>query len=269
MSLFRRERVFASVELDRIALVKLAGGAGGATACERMIEGQLDPDHPHEALREASAVLADPQWRGTMRHIVLSDRLARYLIIERPQGARSVDELRLAVEARFEAAFDASATDWEIGIDARPLARRFVACGVSRRLLDATRGAFSESGECASIRPYLVCELNRLAKRLPAKCWFATAARDYVAVTAINSGECQHIRVLPIDSTMPRAIAETIERERMLSGDLEDNERILLSGILDAKEQTGTLTRLDAPQWRAQPASWSPSYRLALAEIWA
>ena len=268
MSLFGRERIFASIELDRIALVKLTGNGGSTPLGECLIEAPLDPDQPEEALGKVATVLADPLWNGAKRHVVLSDRLVRYLVFERPEGVRSVDELMLAVEARFEQAFDASAQDWEIVIDARPFPRRFIACGAPRRMLYAARTAFSTGGECTSIRPFLVCELERVAKRLPAACWFAAASRDCVALIGITDSECQYVRVLPVDLSSPAAITATIEREQLLSGDAEGNEQIFVSGVPNAQSGDGTATRLDAPHWRAQPAAWSSSYRLALAEVW-
>ena len=268
MLLFGHERVFASIEVDRIALVKLAGRGASAPVGQCIIEALLDPEQPEEALGKVGAVLADPLWNGAQRHVVLSDRLVRYLLVERPQGARSLDEFRLAIEARFEQAFDASVEDWEIVIDTRPFKRHFVACGVPRRILYAARNAFRTGGRCTSIRPFLVCELERLAKRLPPSCWFAAAARDCVALIGITSSECRYIRVLPIDSSSSSSIAETVEREELLSGDAEGSKQIFLSGVPNAQPEAAPLTRLDAPHWRAQPASWSSTYRLALAEVW-
>ena len=141
MSRFRRERVYASVELDRVALVRL--GADGLPQDEAVVDLVLDPEHPDEWSKAARPALAAPAWRGPARTVVLSDRLVRYVVMERPQGVRSSAELRLACEARFQASFERPASEWEIAIDARPFADDIFACGVSRRLLDAVRGLFA------------------------------------------------------------------------------------------------------------------------------
>ena len=268
MSPFRRDRVYASIELDRIALVRLDAQRAGAPAQERLLEVGFDADHPDRALREVSQVLALAEWRGTQRHVVLSDRFARYLVVERPQGITSFAELELAVSARFEEAFDASGAQWDIAIDARTLAHRFFACATPRRALEEIRTTFAENGECDSIRPYLVCELNRLARRLPAECWFATATRDSLGLAGIAHGEVQQIRVLPCASPTSSTIAELIERERLLAGEAAGGQRCLFSGVLEDDVEGTMLTRLDRPQWAAQPRTWSSNYRVALAEIW-
>ena len=268
MSPFRRERVFASIELDRIALVRFDGQQGAAPSAERLLEIEFDPGQPNRALAEVSALLALPEWRDTRRHVVLSDRLARYLVIERPQGISSVAELDLAIGARFEEAFDASGAQWEIDVDTRAFAQRFFACAIPRRTLQEIRTAFSENGECDSVRPYLVCELNRLARRLPAAGWFATATRDSLGLAGIAGGEVRQIRVLPLSWPTSSTIAELVERERLLSGEVAPGERCLFSGVLEGDDEGTLLTRLDRPQWGAQHKTWSSNYRVALAEIW-
>ncbi len=268
MSPFRRERVYASIELDRIALVKLDGPHAGAPAQERLIEVGFDADHPDRAMREVSQLLALAEWRGTQRRVVLSDRFARYLVVERPQGISSFNELELAISARFEEAFDASSAQWDIAVDARTFAHRFFACATPRRALEEIRTAFAENGQCDSIRPYLVCELNRLARRLPAESWFATAARDSVALASIARGEVQQIRVLPCPSPTSSTIAELVERERLLAGEVAGGQQCLFSGVLEDDHEGTMLTRVDRPQWAAQHRTWSSNYRVALAEIW-
>lgn len=268
MSPFRRERVFASIEFDRIAFVKLSGRRADATSKEHLIDVTFDPDRPDRALRDVSKLLSQPGWSGTTRHVVLSDRLARYLVIERPHGIRSLGELALAISARFEEAFDASSAQWDIAFDARPFAQHFFACAIPRQVLEAVRNTFSHNGECASICPYLVCELNRLARRMPDAYWFATATRDCVCLVAMASGKLRQIRVLPCSSPTSSAIAELVEREHLLSGEVADGQKCLFTGILEGKDEGAILTRLDRPQWGTQLKTWSSIYRVALAEVW-
>src|SRR5262245_55941534 len=144
VSLFKRERVYASVELDRVALVRL--GADGVPREDAVIALALDPERPDEWIKAAHATLAAPAWRNVPRNVVMSDRLVRYIVMDRPQGVRSSAELRLACEARFQASLERPAAEWEIAIDARPFARHLFACGASRRLLDAVRALFAAEG---------------------------------------------------------------------------------------------------------------------------
>jgi hypothetical protein len=236
------------------------------TEDERIFEADFDGERPLDALSMVVAVLHEPRWRATQRRIVLSDRLVRYLVIEPPAGLRSIAELNLAVQTHFEHAYDATAADWTIALHALPFARRFVACAVPRSLLDAVQATFSAQGVCASIQPFLICEMNRSAKRLPQHCWYAAAARDCVALSEIVAGQCQRIRVLPISSDSD--IADLIEQEQLLSG-LDTSAPVLLSGVVDEEIDAAQVTRVDQARWLSKGREWTSRYRLALAEVWA
>ncbi len=268
MSRSRHKRVFASIEVDRVALVHTGDEYPDGIREERCLDAVLDADRPEDALQAVTAILADAPWRGTQRHAVLSDRLVRYLVAERPRGVRSVSELRLALETRFEQAFDAAAADWTIAMAARPFAQFFVLCAVPRRLLEATRAALSQTGTCASIRPFLACELDRHATRAPGDCWYAAAARDCVALARIAGGECERIRVMRLGAPTPQAVADLIEQERLLAGEHAGRVPVLLSGILEGNPGSANLTRVDRAQWGAKPQSWASLYRVAMAEAW-
>jgi hypothetical protein len=269
VSLFRRSVVFASVELERVCLVRIRRGRTAVAEEDRVFTRELDPDAPQASLNEVAHTLSGPGWRGTRRHVVISDRLVHYLVMPRPQGVQAAAELRLAIETRFEQLFDAPAAEWAIEADLRPLARHFVACALPHRLVNALRSAFSEGGECVSLRPFLICELNRLARRLPAECWYAAAAHDSVALARIARGECQRLRVLPASRPTPDHVIELVDRERLTAGETIVDVPILSSGILEGKAEPDSLKRLDQPRWRTQPRAWSSLHRLALAELWA
>ena len=267
MSPFRRERVYASVELDRVALVRL--GADGVPRDEAVIDLALDPEHPQEWSKAARATLAVPSLRNVPRIVVLSDRLVRYVVMERPQGVRSSAELRLACEARFQTSFERPAAEWEIAIDARPCARDVFACGVSRRLLDAVRGLFAAEGSVASVQPFLVCELQRLARRLPAECWFIAVARDCVTLAGIRHGVCRFVRVLASDQPTLQTIRDALEREALLTGEIAADAPVLIAGVVEGDAAASDMRRLDAPAWGAQTSSWASGFRLALAARWS
>ena len=267
MSRFRRERVYASVELDRVALVRL--GADGVPHDETVIAAALEPDRPEEWTKAVRSALAQPAQRNVQRHVVLSDRLVRYVVMERPQGVRSSAELKLACEARFQASFERPAAEWEIAIDARPFARHIFACGVSRRLRDAVRALFAADGTLASVQPFLVCELRRLARRLPAECWFIVVARDCVTLAGIRRGECRFVRVLAAEHPSLAMIQDALEREALLTGELTADAPVLIAGVLQGDLATSDMRRLDTPSWGSQTSQWASGFRLALAERWA
>ena len=267
MSRFRRERVYASVELDRLALVRL--GADDVPRDAAVIELPLDPERPEAWVKAAHTGLAQPAWRNVPRNVVISDRLVRYVVMERPQGVRSSAELRLACEARFQASFERPAAEWEIKIDAQPFAQHLFACGVSRRLLDAIRTLFAADGSLVSLQPFLVSELRRLARRLPGECWFIAVARDCVTLAGIRRAECRFTRVLAAEQPELPAIRDALEREALLTGELAADAPVLVAGVLLGDWATSDMRRLDAPSWGAQTSSWASGFRLALSERWA
>jgi hypothetical protein len=176
-------------------------------------------------------------------------------------------ELKLAIESHFEHAYDASAGDWTIAIHARPFSSYYVACAVPRKVIETARAAFSETGQCDSIRPFLVSEVNRRAKRLPRHCWYLASARDYVAIGHIVMGECRGIRVVPVSAETQR-LAEVVEQQRLLAGDDEDAAPVMLSGVGQDHIDEANLQRLDCGEWHAKGQTWSSIYRLALSEMW-
>ena len=267
MSLFRREHVFVSVELDRVALVRL--GANGDVREQAVIPVALDPARPAENLKAIEDALAAPAWRGAPCNVVLSDRLVHYVVIERPEGVRSSKELRLACEARFQSSFGHPAGEWEIAIDLRPFARRYFACGIARGFVDALRATFAVEGKLASLRPFLVCELQRRARRLPAECWFVAAAHDCITLVGIAAGECRLARVLAVEDPTIATIQDALNREMLLSGEIASDAPALCAGALQGDLGQTAMRRLDAPSWGSRPSSWARGYRLALAERWA
>ena len=267
MSRFRREQVYASVELDRLALVRL--GADDVPREEAVIALPLDPERPEEWIKAARTALAQPAWRNVARKVVVSDRLVRYVVMERPQGVRSSAELRLACEARFQASFERPAAEWEIAIDARPFAQHLFACGVSRRLLDALRTLFAAEGSLVSLEPFLVCELRRLARRLPGECWFIAVARDCVTLAGIRRAECRFTRVLAAEQPDLPLVRDALEREALLTGELTADAPVLIAGVLQGDWAKSGMRRLDAPSWGGGTSQWASGFRLALAERWA
>jgi hypothetical protein len=235
---------------------------------EAVIALSLDPEHPQEAFRAVDAALAAPAWRGTARRVVLSDRLVRYLVMQRPEGVRTGAELRLACEARLQASFDFPASEWQIAIDARPFARHFFVCALPRRLVDTVRTTFAGAGELVSLQPFLVCELQRLARRLPAQCWFVAIARDCVTLAGIAENDCRLVRVLAAEQPEMATVQEALGRESLLTDEIALDAPTLVAGVLQGDTGTTAMQRVDAPSWGTRPASWASGYRLALSERW-
>ena len=268
MSPFRREAVYASIALDRAALVRL--GADGTAKEQLAVALTLDREAPERSLDTLAATLAASAWRGVPRTVVLSDRLVRYLVVDRPQGIRSAAELRLACEARFQAAFDRPAQEWQINIDARPFARRFLACGMEKSLHDALVACLAVDGALLSLKPYLVSELARRASSLHSPCWLAVAAHDSVTLAGVADDECSVVRVLATEAPVSIAdIERALDRERLLAGDVPQDAAVVVTGAVSGDFGATAVRRLDATTWGSHTALWAQTYRMALSQRWA
>ena len=257
--------MFASIDATGMAFVMARSTASGVPMQTQSISFTLDPNAPEDALAAAARVLAQPPWKSTIRHVVLSDLLVRYLVVDRPLGVRSLSELELSVNARFEQAFDLSVAQWTIAIDARPCDRQFIACAMPRPLLTAIKNIFCDDGRCASIRPFLVCELNRRAQQMPQAGWYAAATDHNLCLIAFAQGRIERIRSLPTAIPTAAEVERLVARERLLAGDDALEQPTLFSGVLNGSASSA-LTRIDSPQWGSK--NWSSQDRMAMAGVW-
>jgi len=258
--------VCVSVEADRVALVRLRGADVLAAEIVPLAGSPVDAPDVLDVL--ATRLGAAP-WRGAPREVALSDRLVRYLVVDRPRGVRSRRELKAVAQARFASVFDADPAQWRIAMDEQPGRSRVVACGIARELFDRVVQVFGAGGACRAVRPFLAHELARRARRVPDECWLAVAARDCVALAAVSGGECLRIGVFAEQELRPGAIAERVRRESLLHGDVPENAPVVVAGVLGGEVVSSGFTRLDRPNWAAQPAGWSADFRVALAGHWA
>ena len=233
MSPFRRSTLVVCVDIDRVIVVPTARGACAGNA--RQLAGlDLRSGDAARALEPLRAMLAEPGWKGLEREILLSDRLAHYFVMERPEGIRTFHELQLALESRLQYLFEIRLADWVLRVDAKPFAPSFVACAIPRRLIVGLEAALcTGSSPRTSLRPYLLFELDRHARKLPATCWFGAAGRDYIGIVRVRDGHCQRVRIVAAPVPDARAALRLIERERMLLGEYERAEPLFFSGLFD------------------------------------
>jgi hypothetical protein len=266
VSPFRRSTIFVSVESDRVVLVK-AGTRPGAHAEAKRLDGiDLASGDFAPIAEPLQAILSAPGWRGLQREILISDRLVHHAALERPSGVRTFGELQLAVEGRLEQLFDIHPPDWAVRVDAKPFANHVVACALPRRLGEAIQTVLCASATRVSIRPYLLCELDRHAKRLPNACWFATAGRDYVAIVRVRDGCCRRIRIHPTARPDARLAVALVERSRTLLGEERGSEATFLSG-LTGDHEGGDVVRLDAPAAGKGRSARTSAYGRAMSEV--
>jgi hypothetical protein len=268
VSPFRRSTIFVSVERDRVVLVKAGARPGMPAEAERLDGIDLACGDLTPIAEPLRAILSAPGWRGLQRRILISDRLVHHAAVERPLGVRTFGELQLAVEGRMEQLFDIDPPDWAVRVDAKPFAKHVAACALPRRLGEAIQAALCAGATRVSIRPYLLCELDRHAKRLPNACWFATAGRDYVAIVRVHDGCCRRIRIHPTPRPDARLAVALVERSRTLLGEEQGAEATFLSG-LPGDHEGGDVVHLDERETGKGSSARVSIYGRAMAEVWA
>lgn len=154
---------------------------------------------PHEgrwrtALSELGALLDTPGWQGREIAVVLSSHYARHVVVPGAPGLTEAEGLALA-GAVFRDTFGEAARDWEIRASRNAGAKPFVACGVSRALLQDLRETCAGRGRLRSVRPSLMPLFNQ-ARRLivghSAGC-LAMVETGRLTLASIQDGQWQSI----------------------------------------------------------------------------
>jgi hypothetical protein len=277
---FRRDHLYIGVEPERLTLVRLSS-LWPALSSTRVIASQsidIAPQASESArvdnLRHA---LGDSRWHDAQAHIVLDDRLVRYFVAERPSGARSMEEIRLAARLRFEDIFGVEPDAWTIRLDAPPLATRQLGCALRTTFVDELIAACAAADSPAvSITPYAVSEFNRAQSTIGRQDgWFAVLGKCSVWVARKKGDEWlstyQHVPASDPATAFPQLMAQEFLRASAESA--ETSPMVWISGALGSVETQRQLAEqparlFGAATWPGQSDDWSSAFRLALSPMW-
>jgi hypothetical protein len=277
---FRRDRLYLGVEPDRLTLVRLSGAWPGLSST-RVVSSTLlaFEDSATEATRIEALrqELRSPQWQKAVCHVVLSDRLVRYFVAERPPGARNADEVRLAAGLRFEDIFGVAAGEWEIKLDMRPFARRQLGCALRKSFIsDVATACATAKSPIASLQPFAVSEFNRSHAAIGGKeGWFAVLGRQGLWVGQKKGHDWLSTHQYALSGDIPAEFSRLMTQEylRASPSPAATSPRIWLSGLLGSSQirqglaSSPALLR-GAPGWSGQSDEWNTAYRLALSPVW-
>lgn len=274
MSLFKRKRLYISLELDRIALVEVAGRWRPQPVADQIVEVRCTSGAPEGALAALADMLSGLERRKADICVTLSNRLVKHLVLDPVPGARNARELRQALAERMLSTFGLESGDWEcrIGLEAHP--QRMLGCVAPRRLLEGLREVCQTGGGATlAIAPYFVSEFNRWRRQFrPGPIWLGVLERNSLCLSLLNAGTWQGIRLLPTGGTPLDVLPAALSRERMYHDLSESEQHIYLTGIDEespiAAPMASNTVVLGAPQWPGRCESWSANYRLALSSLW-
>lgn len=274
MSLSRPDRLYLSIEPDRIAMARCRGWLQPRIEAEQVIENAGAGEDAASAVARLDEILSAGSWAGAAVHVVLSDQLVKSFVCERVAGLRRLRELRQSAAARFEETFGDAASDWEMCIDLAAFAPRFLVSAVDRRLLDALRGVLvAHRLVPISIRPFMVSEFNRRHRHLGSSAiWFAVAERASLTLAWVAKGSWRTVRTFRTDGDPLAALPRLLARERLTHGTADAAQPVRLSGSLRGdtagNPNAPAILPLGQAVWPGRSEQWSRDYRLALSEIW-
>lgn len=272
---FPRDRLHVSIEPDRIAIVRLTGRFRPTVIEAGEYPFQLDPNDPGTLEGALAEALGADRWKRTRAHLVLDDRLVRYFISERAEGAKNPGELEQAAHAQFEEIFGDDATDWDFRINLVPFVGSYLACACNRRLLVSVNKVFASADiPLPTIQSFAIAEFNRHQPKLEAgPSWVAVANGRAIWLARFFKGVPTAVRAHFLQGKLDFELPALLEREQLRYDDLNATAPLYLLGAhgLDAgaKHWGGlTATTLGKPVWPGTNQTWSEHYRLALSPVW-
>jgi len=273
VSRFLPDDLFVGVEKGRLSFVRRRRGfnSGFVAAFSLPLPNDFweNPD-----IDLISRTLPTEVCVGTQASVVIADRLVRYFLVERPQGARSAQEIEQMAALRFEELYSEDARTWQIQIDLPPWAPNFLACGMQETHLALLHQFFASLHiPVKRISPFGIEQWNRHGRtlRAPNTCFLALSS-DTVWL-AIRQGQrwlSAYVHGLRNDTA--KELPELIHRE-LIRHDLQNllgSQTTYVSGVID-KEISSTLASahiLSDVTWSGADHLHTDSYQLALSSVW-
>lgn len=259
--------LFVSLEPGRMAAVCLGGRLGqGLTRVMASVDSPLTAPPDREALSALlhSAVPQPARARGLT--VTLSDLLVRYLVLRRPDGLRSLAELRELAAQQLCERFELDPADWVFRVNAAFRGTHDTVCAMPGALLQNLRDAAADTGlRLLSVRPHLVTELARHGRR---NGWIATMERNGFAFAYLADKAPRDIRVMR-SSQACTDLPLALRRESIACG-LREDAPVRVTGLpaSDLSALPAAFSAVCAERWPSEGPLWSAQYRLALAPIW-
>ena len=175
---------------------------------------------PHWHIRRAGTpVLADAPRQGALLDIVAADSLARYWLLQAPEGLASVAELDLYAADRFAAVFGDDPAGWQLRVDPVPGQTTWLACALPVSLTaELPQQAAGKGWQVRHLQPRFVREYNRHCSALKPDTVFCVATSESTTLGLIRSACWASIRVHPPLSRPGIDFATLVRRDAQQAG---------------------------------------------------
>jgi len=135
---------------------------------------------------QIARVILENNLTGCATTLVISDELVRQWVVEPPQNVESLDDLKAAVSARFQALYGDSPAAWQIEADWKTDSP-FLASAISKNLAVALDGLAKKCQlQWRQIAPHSVMLFNRWRNILPPNTWMVTFENGRLSLTVTN-----------------------------------------------------------------------------------
>lgn len=273
MSRFLPDDLFVGTEKERLSFVRRRRGFKPRVAATFVLALPSDfwekPDIDLVRRSVPAEILS-----GTRASIVVADRLVRYFLVERPQGARSSAEIELAAALRFEELYGEDAHAWRIEMDLPPWACNFLACGLLENHLVLLKQLFAALGiPVHRIAPFGVEQWNRHGRRLRSSdCCFVALSQDTAWLTLRRDRRWLTSLVQGLRGDNRTELPNLIHREFARHGlqEQRSSQVIYIAGAVDDRisSMLPNARLLSAAIWPGLDQHHACSFQLALSSVW-
>lgn len=273
MSRFLPDDLFVGVEKQRLSFVRRSRGFKQCIVATFEVALPADfwetPD-----INSIGRSLPSELCTGVRASIVIADRMVRYFLVDRPQGARSPEEIELTAALRFEELFGVDAEHWQIQLDLHPWACNFLACALQRTHMALLQELFTSLRiPLLHISPFGAAQWNRHGRKLRASnvCFVALSAESaWLTLRRDRRWLTAHVQGFRDDRAIE--LRDFIRREFVRHGLLEQwsAHPIYLAGVVDHRipivlenaRQLSTTTCLGLDQGHAD------KFHIAMSHAW-
>ncbi|GAB4550334.1 MAG: hypothetical protein Tsb007_01630 [Rhizobacter sp.] len=185
---------------------------------------------PLASATELSKVLEPLRGSKARLEVVLSDAHCRYLVMTRPEGIRSREELSAAVRNRFHAAFGDTQA-WQLSYAASPFNELDFVAGVDEtRLRDLEEQARAAQLALVSVRPHWVAWARHFRRQTRRGAhWIVVPDTEWLSLGYIVNGRCQQARALRLGAHTA-SLTDLLARERAFVEDADPGAAVWLAG---------------------------------------
>jgi len=231
-----RDALRIVVAPDRLVLARVSRWRGGLL--EHLVIPVTSTAAPvwHDVIDALARTLKSAVWQGCDVHVVLSDRLVRYLLVPAiPVGNPAKSNGERIASHYFREAFGDSAAEWACQMDGTEGEGLRVATAIDRDLLDGIVNNCSAPGyRFASLKPAVVAAYNRFRKGWGSGAhWFAVTESCSACLCLYQDGQWRQIRNIETEFEPGAEMARIIGRENLLAG-IDDTQTGISIFALDA-----------------------------------